>query len=224
METKITKHFFEYGGNKYFRENAHNVDLGSYGEKKDPVGARAYLDVQSNVKSEHLASRVKYNTTVDINWNQTNKGDVEVNGFLKFFGLGANAAVSGSFEKAKSANLKLVNFAIHEGPLKVMLNKDANGARKFLAEEGNDGRIVSEAWYLMEGELAEHFKTAGSISASGDAGAKGLAVTASGGKHGSQTITIEEGATFAYKLHKVKDWDKGKTQIEQLEADWKGMG
>jgi hypothetical protein len=223
METKITEHFFEYGGAKYFRENAHNVDLGSYGEKKDPVGARAYLDVQSNVKSEHLASRVKYNTTAVVNWNKTTKGEVQVNGSLKYFGIGAKTAVSGSFEKVKSANLKLVNFAIHEGPLKTMLNKDAVGARNFLAEEGNDGRIVSEAWYLMEGELAEHFETSASISASVDASAKSLTVTASGGKLGSQTITIAGGATFAYKLHKVKDWNKGKTQIEGMEADWKGM-
>ena len=38
METKVTEHYFKYGGNQYFRENAHNVDLASYGEKKDPVG------------------------------------------------------------------------------------------------------------------------------------------------------------------------------------------
>jgi hypothetical protein len=29
---------------------------------------------------------------------------------------------------------------------------------------------------------------------------------------------------FAYKLHKVKDWNKDKTRIENLEADWKGIG
>jgi hypothetical protein len=49
-----------------------------------------------------------------------------------------------------------------------------------------------------------------------------LSVTVTGGKHGSQTVTLSKGTTFAYKLHKVKDWNKGKTQIENLEADYKG--
>jgi hypothetical protein len=224
METKVTEHYFKYGGNQYFRENAHNVDLASYGEKKDPVGATAYLDVQNKVKAEDVAKRAKYNTTAEIDWNQTSKVDVGANGFLKFFGLGGEAAVSTSYEKAKSAKLKLINFAIDEGPLKMMLNNDADGARKYLAEEGNDGRIASEVWILAEGKLAEHFATSGSISVSVDAGTKGLDVTAKGGKEGTQTIRIDAGATFAYKLHKVKDWNKGKTQIENLEADWKGMG
>ena len=51
-----------------------------------------------------------------------------------------------------------------------------------------------------------------------------LSVTAKGGKHGTQTITLSAGTTFAYKLHKVKDWNQGKTKIENMEADYKGMG
>ena len=102
-----------------------------------------------------------------------------------------------------------------------MLNKDANGARNYLADEGNDGRIVSEVWIVLEAELAEHFETSGSLLAS--AKDSDLKVTAKGGKHGTQTITLSAGTTFAYKLHKVKKWNKGKTQIEDMEADYKGM-
>ena len=224
METKVTEHYFKFGGDKYFRQNAHNVDIGSYGEKKDPVGANAYLDVQAKVKADYLASRVRYNTTADIDWGQTTKGEVEAEGALKFFGIGGEAAVNASYEKIKSAKLKVMNFAISEGPLKTMLNQEANAARNFLAEEGNDGRIVSEVWILAEGELVEHFKTSGSISVAVDAVTKSLDVTAKGGKEGTATIRIDPGTTFAYKMHKVKDWNKGKTQIEDLEADWKGVG
>jgi hypothetical protein len=223
METKITDHYFQFNGGKYFRENSHNVKIGSYGGKKDPIGSRAYIDVQNDVAVDNLAKRVQYNTTAAIDWNQASKGDVEAEGFVKFFSLDGKVAVSGSYEKAKSARLKLVNFAINEGPLKMMLNQDANGARKFLAEEGNDGRIVSEVWVLVDGELAEHFSSAASISVSADAAVKGLEVTANGGNKGSQTIRLEKGTTFAYKLHKVKDWNKGKTVIEDMEADWMGM-
>ena len=168
--------------------------------------------------------KVEYNTTADISWNQTNKADVEVNGVLKFFGLEGKIAVSGNYEKAKSAKLKLVSFAIDEGPLKMMLNQDADGARKYLAQEGKDGRIVSEVWIAMEAELAEHFSSSSSIAVSVQAVGNSLEITAKGGKHGTQTVSLSSGTTFAYKLHKVKDWNKGKTKIEDMEADYKGMG
>jgi hypothetical protein len=46
------------------------VELCSYGEKKDPFGAEAYLAVQAKVKREHLKGRVSYITAVKIDWNQ----------------------------------------------------------------------------------------------------------------------------------------------------------
>jgi NAD(P)-dependent dehydrogenase (short-subunit alcohol dehydrogenase family) len=107
-------------------------------------------------------------------------------------------------------------------PTAKRLNKDADGARKFLAEEGHDGRIVSEVW-VVDAELGEHFAAYGATSASVQAFGSSLDVTVTGGKYGSQTITLSPGTTFAYKLHKVKDWNKDKTQIEDMEADYKGM-
>lgn len=224
METKITEHFFQYETNKYFRGNAHNIDIGSFGKKKDPVGAKAYVDVYNSVSADNLDSRVKYNTTTKVDWSQSSKADVEAGGVLKFFGINGKGAVKGSYEKAKSAKLELINFAIDEGPLKTMLNTDADAARNFLADEGGDARIVSEVWVVAEGALSEHFRTSGSFSVAASKSGNGLEITAKGGKQGTQTILLEEGVTFAYKLHKVKDWNKGKTKIEKLEADWKGMG
>jgi hypothetical protein len=224
METKVTEHYFQYETNKYFRGNAHSLRMGSFGEKKDPIGAKAYLDVQGTIKPEYLASRVKYNTTTKIDWSQTNKAEVEAEGAFKFFGLNINTAVNGTFDKAKNAKLEMISFTIDEGPLQKMLNEDADGARKYLADEGNDGRVVSEVWVVTDGELSEHFSTSGSVSVSANAVGNSLDVTAKGGKHGSQSIRLEEGVVFAYKLHKVKDWNRDKTRIENLEADWKGIG
>lgn len=227
-EAKVTKHYLEIGSTKYFRGKAENVELCSYGEKKDPFGANAYLAVQAKVKREHLAGKVQEVPPVTVDWDHASKGDVEINGSVKYFGLNAKTAKSASYEKAKSGHLELAKFFINEGPLKTMLNQDAGGARNYLAEEGADGRIVSEIWVAMEAELAEHFRTAASTtsSASGSVGGAeaALEITASGGTHGSQTISISPGTTFAYLLHKVKDWNKGKTKIEDLEDDRKGMG
>jgi hypothetical protein len=223
METKITKHYFEFGTQKYFRGNAHLVEIGSYGEKKDPVGAKAYLDPQAKVKSEHLESRVKFGTRVKINWNEVSNADLKSEADLKFFSFGIKGAMSFTYEKAKDAKLELINFAINEGPLKNMLNQDADGARKYLAEEGKDGRIVSEIFVVVDAELGEQFAAHGSNSASVKAFGSSVDVTVTGGKQGSQTITLSKGTTFAYKFHKVKKWNKDKTLIEDMEADYKGM-
>jgi hypothetical protein len=223
METKVTKHYFEYGTQKYFRGKAENVEICSYGEKKDPIGAEAYLAVQAKVKREYLKGRVSYITGVKIDWNKQSEAAVGVNGRLKYFDLDGRVAVSGSYEHAKSAKLELVKFGINEGPLTTMLNRDADGARQYLADEGADGRIVSEIWVLMKGELAEHFATSGTIEASVSTTGADLELTATGGTHGSQTVAISAGTTFAYLMHKVKEWNKGKTQIENMEDDRKGM-
>lgn len=224
MATKITDNYFEYGNIKYFRGNAHLLKIGTFGEKKDPIGARAYLDPYSTVLSEYLEGRVHRGPVVTIDWTQTTKAALEVNGLLTFFGLNGKIETKVTYEKVKSAHLKLVNFSITEGHLLTMLNTDADGARNFLANEGSDGRIVSEIWVTMEAELADYFATSASSSVSAKAKGAELEITVMGGKYGSQTINISRGTTFGYKLHKVTNWSKGKTQIEDMEADYKGMG
>lgn len=225
METKITKHYFLANTMKYFRGNAHRVELGTYGKKHDPVGAKAYLESEARVKAEHLANRpIKFGTRATVNWNQVSKADLEAEADLKFFSLGKKAASSFDYEKAKSAKLELISLAINTGPLINMLNEEADGARNFLAEEGNDGRIASEVWLVVDAELAEHFAAHASASLSVQAFGSSLDITVTGGKHGSQTISYSPGTTLAYMLHKVKKWNKGKTRIEDMEDDYKGLG
>ncbi len=222
MTVKIDDHFFKHGSLKYFRGNAHLLEIATYGEKKNPIGPKAYLDPQNKVRREHLVDRVRMGHPVAINWSQTTQRDVEANGPIKVFGLGVDTAATWNYNKVSSADLRLLNLSISEGPLTRMLNQDANGARNYLSDEGADGRIVSEVWVVMEAELAEHFETSKSIEAS--VSGPNIRVTASGGKHGQQTITLSAGSTFAYKLHKVKDWNRGRTRIEDMEADYHGMG
>lgn len=224
MGAPVTKHYFEHNGRKYFRGNAENVEIGSYGEKKDPIGPDAYLAVQNKVKHEHLAGRVKGLGAVSVAWDQAKKADVEANGSVQVFGLlGGERAVAGSFADLSKGKCKVVGFAIDEGPLRVMLNTDADGARNYLADEGGDGRIASEIWVVMEAELSESFGASASYTVSANVAGVGLNVNASANGKGSKTITLSKGSTFAYMLHKVKDWDKGKDKIENLEEDYKGM-
>lgn len=224
MANTISKHFFKYGSLKYFRGNAHLLELGHAGEKKDPIGAKAYLDPYGKIKAKHLTDKVHFNTVASINWADVKSADLDAGATLKFMGLGRKGGVSFSYAQAKSANLKLINFSIDEGPLKRILNNDANIIRNYLADEGNDARVVGEVWIVVEAELAEHFDSAAKADYSVEAFGNSLEITASGGHYGTQTIEISAGTTFAYKLYKVKKWNKGKSKIEDLEADYKGMG
>ncbi|RMF32078.1 MAG: hypothetical protein D6752_00910 [Candidatus Nitrosothermus koennekii] len=221
-ETKIASHFFKYNNLKYFRDGAENIEMCSFGEKKDPLGPKSYLSVEGKVARKHLEGRIKKIPSVDIDWSKQSKADVEANGLIPVYGIPVKVGTTYSYEEAKSADLKLIKFVIDEGPLKKMLNNDANAARNYLADEGKDGRIVSSIWVVMEGKLARHFDSVGSISA--NAAGSNLEITASGGVAGSQTITLSEGTTFAYAMHKVKKWNKGKTEIEDMEDDYHGIG
>lgn len=222
---KFTTHYFEYDNMKYFRENAHVVECGSYGEKKDPIGARAYLDVRAKIKADALAGNIKFVTAVDINWQETTTGEAGLSAFLPVFGLNGSAAVQTSFEKAKSGKTKVMFFEIPEFALMKMLNTDADGARKFLADEGNDARVCSGVWLWAEAELATHFQTSTTVTASVTGESAGLTITGKGGKYGTETISPLPGSTCAYRLHKVKKWtDRHKTKVDEVETDFKGNG
>ena len=74
----------------------------SFGEKKDPIGAKAYIDVQNTVDSDFVAKRVKYNTTLEIDWSKLSKADVEAEGELKVFGLNSETAASAGYERSRA--------------------------------------------------------------------------------------------------------------------------
>lgn len=221
MATKITDNYFEFGALKYFRGNAHLVEIGTYGKKKDPIGAKAYIDPQSKVVRSNLVGKVTKGSPVSVDWGQTTNAELEANGAMRVFGLNLSIETNYNRDTAKAANLKLYNLSIPGGTLEGMLNNDAGGARKFLKDEGSDGRFVSEIWVVMKAELADHFNTSGGITVAAED--INLNVTASGGKSGTQTIKLSAGTTFAYKLSKVTDWNKDKTRIEDMEPDYKGM-
>lgn len=216
---KVTEHELKLDGQRYFRGNAHMLELGSCGEFKNPIGPRAYIDPQLKVKREHLlGNRVTKGRSVSIDFSKSSKAEFGVDA-IDVFGLGVSAAASLDYKKATEAKLELYSLYMVERQLKQMLNNDANGARKYLKEEGKDARIVSEIWVVMKAELATHFDTSSRLiaRAMGD----DLSIIAAGGGKGSQTIELSPGAVFAYKTHKVKKWNGDK--VEDLEADYKGL-
>lgn len=227
METQITEHYFKFGTVKYFRGKAENVVLGSYGEKADPIGASAQLNVQNRIKVEHLTGKVQIVPPVALDWAKVSVADAAFGGAIRYYVLNHQLGYSLTLAKAKAAQLKLVKLFINEGPLRGVLNNGADGARKYLADEGGDGRVVSETWVVVDGALGEQFGTAASVvlAPAATVGPLGMALDLrlEGGKYGTQTLALGAGSTFAYLMHEVTKWNKGKTQIESLGPDEKGL-
>ncbi len=222
-DLKISKSAFAYGGTRYYRGKAENVRLGSYGEKKTPVGQTNYLAVQNHITQANLAKvKVGIAGPFPMEWSKYSKTDVEAGLSTKYVKAGGATATL-SHEAAKSANLKLVKFYLNEGELRKLLNNHADGARNYLADEGNDGRVVSEVWVVMEGTLASQVTTSGSVSGSGTANGLQIDVKASTSSTTTTKITLPPDTTFAYMMHKVKKWEDKKTRVGDLEDDQHGM-
>lgn len=226
-EIKITKNTFRYGQEGYFRGSAERVRLGDYGRKKDPIGARASLEIFDQVARENLTGRVRYVTTAEVDWNRQSKVDVDVAANLHYLTADAGATASFSYEKAKSAHLRLMQFTVVERDVLALLNQD-DGARKQLAGEGPDGRLVTTVWIVVKGELAESFATAASSGGSVSAkltGAAEIEVTArhAASSGGATSVQLKKGVCFAYLMHKVTDWNRDRTRAEQVRVDSKGL-
>lgn len=207
-------------GNRYFRRNAPDVVVGSYGAKKEPVTQANYLSADGHIRFELLDGKIKKQPPVEVDWARESRADVEAE--VKYYFV-AGGTAKFTHQKAKEAHLKLMRFSIEAGHLENLLNKEANAVRKELKEEGNDARVCTSVWVVMSGELAEKFNTSLTLGASGTT-ADGLTITASGGGKwsGSEKIKLSPGTVFAYGLHKVKKWDGDK--VEDLEDDWQSLG
>ncbi|MEU8243562.1 hypothetical protein AB0C07_35365 [Actinoplanes missouriensis] len=227
-DSRVAKHTFVYNGERYFRDKSEDILMCSYGEKEDPLGTKASLNVTDHVERGLLKGRVHYVTTADVEWERHAKVEVEADASLKYFTAQASGTAAFSYERAKAGKLKLAKFVIDEGPLQELLNRDAGKARNFLAREGGDGRIVSTIWVVVEGEIAESFaaagKSTGAIEAEVLSAAKlRLTVKKKGSAGGTTTIVWEPGTTFAYLMHKVGKWNKDKSRVEELVIDAKGL-
>lgn len=159
-----------------------------------------------------------------IEWEKFSDSDVNVG--IKYLTV-AGGQADFNRNAAKSANLVLMKLSLGSNALEDLLNNHADVARNSLQEEGNDARIVSDAWIVMEAQLASKITTGGSVSVSAPLGTSGFTLEV-GGSTSSTTSThvqIPENTCFAYLLNKVKKWDKvnGKWMVEELEDDTKGL-
>ena len=220
MGTKITDHYFEYNEKNYFRGGAEDVVIGSYGKKRDPIGPNSHLEVQTEVKSDYLVTRVEYVMTIPVDWSAAANANLALSIGLDFLGLDGSLAGAANIGAAAKQSLQLCKFLVEKAKLEVMLNNDAVNARNFLADNG-DGRICSAVWVGVDDQLGEHFSSYGLNGSFSVNGNSDLTFTATGGKSGAQSISLSaKGHTFAYLLEKVTNWSDSKTHVDEMKEDY----
>ena len=225
MSVTISDSKFVYSGKSYFRGGCEDVNLVSFGEKKSPIGKPHYLYVAGTVTATSLAqAKVTVSGPYSIEWAKFSDTDVNVG--IKYL-TAAGGQVGFSRNAAKSANLVLMKLSLNSIALKTLLNKHAGTARNYLRDEGNDARIVSDVWIVMEAQLASKVTSGGSVSVSAPVGTSGfnLEVGTSASSTVATNVQIPENTCFAYLFSKVKKWDKvnGESMVEELEDDTKGL-
>lgn len=225
MSVKISDSKFVYSGKSYFRGGCEDVNLVSYGEKKTPIGTPNYLYVAGEVAASNLAKvDVGVSGPYPIEWSKFSDTDVNVG--IKYLTV-AGGQVGFSRQAAKAASLVLMKITLSSTALKNLLNNHAPTARNHLKEEGNDARIVSDVWIVVEAELADTITSGVDVSVSAPVGTSGFTLNVETGASStvSTKVQIPEKTCFAYMMAKVKKWDKvdGKWMVQELEDDMQGL-
>jgi hypothetical protein len=208
IDAKVLDNHFRLNGVNYFRGHADAVQLGDVGEKKTPATQEDYLAVQESVPHNKL--KIERTTQIDIHAVSFGSSDIGASITIPDVGSLSAGTLARQLQDQTLALVKLETL-----PKDIVAA--ANDSPDVIAElirAGHGGRLVHQAFVILEMKTALNFTRSTRFDVSGTA--KSWTVTATGGaSSGSRTVvTITPGTTFAYLLLKPK-WDAN------LKKNWK---
>jgi hypothetical protein len=206
----------------YFLASAENVTLGSYGEKKTPIGKPNYFLKHRDF--DLSGAEISSVEEIKLDVTKTKKGD---------FHLAADAKVAGgnvgvSYDNFKEGKLVLMKFGISLGEVKDCFNSTAEKSKKAIQElKGmKKPRIVNQVFVIVSAEFARNISTSAEFKIKSTI--KGIDIEP-GIKHTGETnvkISISPGTVFAYGLLEpvFKKPKATATEIEKFTPDQFGIG
>jgi len=198
---------------RYFRVNAGVMRLGSYGEKKQPVG-RMHLELQGDIPL--LGVPLTVSTEVDASFE--NGWAVDSTELLPPHVTGYGG-MDFYIAKIRKGQLRMIQVSITlEGLKQALLATPLQAKVKGL---GGDARLVHSLLMVVECELVQGMKSG--FSASGSVTKDGMTLSgAFSTESGHATTTrFPAGATFAYLLARPT-WNKA--GLDRLTVDEFGIG
>ena len=200
----IRDNYMNFGGIKYFRSNADEIELGSYGEKRTPLFGANYLEVYKNLPFNKL--KVDDAQIVEIDFTRSSESDFTIKGGLKIAGADVSLSGTQTYNQLRSGELALMKLSVKRGDMVDAINASPR-ARDKIDDLGNDVRVCHQVFVVMEANLARSFSSSTNFDVSGEKGDIHIEVSGGHSRSGSTEVTLHEGTVFAYLMLQL-EWDK----------------
>ena len=116
-----------------------------YGPASDAAGPASSAWAR---EQRPVASPVSNVTTATVDWNRQARADVEATGGLKYFVAKAETAATFSYERAKSADLKLMKVSVTSPIARALIGKYAGDVVEVNAPSGIREYEILEVRYI----------------------------------------------------------------------------
>jgi hypothetical protein len=207
IQIKFAKSYLQVANIRFFTTGANSVELGSWGEKKEPLTQPNYLMVMDRVP----AGKLKIRKSLDLTIDSTTLTEGNLGAGLTVPGVG-NLKAGVAADKLRREELHLVMLEVLPADMADAVNESPKVIEGF-RNVGNDGRLVHKIIVALDAKTTDAFKVAGSVSAEVADG--NFKVKLGGGTGGITTVSFEN-ATLAYLLLKP-EWNAN------LKKNWTRM-
>lgn len=205
----------------YFLASAENLTLGSFGDKKTPIGKPNYL--LKYYELDFSNAEIDSVEQIKLDLSKTAKGDFSVSADA----IVADGNIGVSYDNFKEGNLVLMKFSISLGAMKDRFNSSSSDSKKAIQEliKLKKPRIVNQIFVIVSAEFASSISNVAEFKIKTNV--KGIDFIPSGEHTGKneKKISISKGTVFAYGLLEpiFKKPKEKATEIEKLAPDQYGI-
>lgn len=199
IQIKFAKSHLQVQNVRFFTTGASSVELGSWGEKKEPLTQPNYLMVMDRVP----AAKLKIRKALDLAIDSATLSEANLGAGLLVPGMGRLKAGVAA-EKLRREEVRLVKLEVLPADMQDAVNSSPKVIEGFRSL-GNGGRLVHQIIVAVDAKTADSFAVAGSLTAEVDAGSFQIKLGGGAGTSGITTVTFEN-ATVAYLLLKP-EWN-----------------
>jgi hypothetical protein len=213
VDARVRDNHFHFNGVTYFRSHAEAVQFGDVGEKKTSSRRETYLAVRESVPRNQL--KIERATQIDI--HSVALGANDIGASITIPGVGSLGAATVA-RQLEDQTLSLVKLETLPRDIVAAAN-DSPAVIAELVRVGDAGRLVHQAFVILEMKTALNLTRSIRFEVSGTTRSWAITGTSSSGSNSRTVVTIAPATTFAYGLLKPQ-WDASLTNDCKRIAGW----